>query len=451
MKVLLINPPGTEFLSSGTQQPALGFLYLAGEMRQAGHDVKFVDGCIFGRKAVVEALEEQPDVVGIQCLSPRRHKAFDMVYLAKQLSPQSRVVMGGPHPTALKQQILEHYPVDAVCAGEGEKWLRTYVETDQDIPAVYENLDDLPEPAWDLIRFEHYMMHVKKHLGLKAHVSFSRSCPWHCSFCAVPRSWGKYRTRSAENMIEELKYLYYKRGVRYLYFVDDILTAERERSLELFEAIVKSGMKFNWDCATRIDCVDQELLDWMRRSGCFKISYGFESGSPKIIKNIYKGMAKGRILSPEEYVELAVEACQWTKDAGIKVSALMMIGNPGETDETISDSYRFLKRIMPDHLGAFGGVWIIPNTALYTYAKREGHIDDNFWLERTEMRFWPFPFYKLRWWKFRLSSYKLSHLIKHIVASYLIPRHTIGKYKRRLVFIVTRQAHREISFHNEKI
>jgi len=88
--VLLINPPGTEFLSSGTQQPALGFLYLAGELEQSGHDVKFVDGCIYGKKLVVDALKEKPDVVGIQCLSPKRHKAFEMVYLTEELSPNSK-------------------------------------------------------------------------------------------------------------------------------------------------------------------------------------------------------------------------------------------------------------------------------------------------------------------------------------------------------------------------
>ncbi len=451
--VLLINPPGTEFLSSGTQQPALGFLYLAGELEQAGHDVKFVDGCIYGKKLVVDALKERPDVVGIQCLSPKRHKAFEMVYLAKELSPNSKIVMGGPHPTAMKQQVLDNYPVDAVCNGEGEKWLKTYVETGKESATyeAYENMDDLPNPAWHMIRFEDYMTHVKKGFGLKAHVGFSRGCTYHCTFCAVWSTWKDYRTRSPKHMVDEMRYLYEERDVNYFYFVDDILTVNYEPTMDMLEEIVKAGMEIRWNCATRVDCVDVRMLKLMKLAGCHKISYGVESGSIKMLDTIHKGSSKGKSLTSEEYLAVAEETIVNTQECGIDVSALMMIGNPGEDDETISDSLKFLKKTMPVHLGTYGGVWIIPGTALYQRGKREGVIDDSFWLKSKEMRFWPFPKHKLRWWKFKLSSYRLLHLIKHIVASYMIPRHTLGKWRRKVFLFVTQKARRDISFHNEEI
>lgn len=451
MKVLLINPPGTEFLSSANQQPPLGFLYLAGELERNGHEVDFIDGCIFGKKAVIAGLEKKPDVVGIQCLSPRRHKAFEMVALTKELSPDSRVVMGGPHPTAMAEQVLDNYPVDAVCQGEGERWLNTYVETNEEKHDSYENLDDLPEPAWDKLRFEDYMAHVPHKQGLKAHVGFSRGCTYHCTFCAVWSAWKTYRNRSPRNMLEEMKYLHEKRNVGSFYFVDDILTANYEPAMQLFEEIIRSGLKINWNCATRVDCVDLKMLKMMKKSGCRQISYGVESGSVKMLNSIHKGSSKAKSLTSEEYLAVAEETLIQTQECGINVCALMMIGNPGETGETISDSLKFLKKTRPVLLGVFGGVWIIPGTALYQKGKREGIIDDSFWLKSKQMRIWPFPLYKLRWWKFRLSSYRIEWLIKHIVASYFIPRQILGRWRRKVFLFVTRNAQREISFHNEEI
>lgn len=428
-KILLINPCGAEMLHSGNAQPPIGFLYLAAELRKAGHSVIFVDGIIKGRKAVIEAIKKCPDVIGIQILTIKRHKALNVVRWAKQYSPESKIVLGGPHASTNKMQLLKHYPINDVCVGEGEKWLLNFVETGVGKQEIYKNLDELPFPAWDMIDLWDYMSHVRGEYGLKAHIMFSRSCPFACSFCSSWSIWGEYRVRSPQNMIEEMRYLYYHRNVTHIYFVDDITTYDREATIGLCEEILKDGMKIHFNFLTRADCVDPEMLKLLAKAGCYKISYGVESANHDVLKGIHKND------DIELYLQKCEQAVVETMKAGMATSVLMMIGNPGETNQSISESLQFLKKTRPTHLGCRGGVWILPRTALYQKAKREGYIDDDFWLKKKEIMCWPFPWYKLRFWKFRLSSYRWDFLIKHVIA-YFIPRNIYGVWRRRLFLFI---------------
>lgn len=148
MKVLLANPSGTEYTFTGSTSPPLGLLYLVSELRKYKIEVDFIDGCIAGKKHALNYIKEsKPDIIGFPCLTPERHAVWDFLAETKKIS-DAKIVVGGAHPTSLPNQVLENYPVDEVCTGEGEKWLSHYALTGDNKPSQYENLDDIEFPAW---------------------------------------------------------------------------------------------------------------------------------------------------------------------------------------------------------------------------------------------------------------------------------------------------------------
>ena len=195
---------------------------------------------------------------------------------------------------------------------------------------------------------------------------------WHgCIFCSSAKFWKqKWRLRSAENVLDELEWLYGDYEVRIFMIFDDLFTLKKERVIAICEGIINRGMKIRWVACTRVDTVDLEILKWMKRAGCYMIEYGVESGNPQILKNIKKGITVERIL----------QAFQWTHQVGILAKAYFMVGNPGETTQTVDDTINLAKIIKPYGTNSGGLVMIFPNTELYEMAKEKGIIADDYWL-----------------------------------------------------------------------
>lgn len=171
-------------------------------------------------------------------------------------------------------------------------------------------------------------------------------------------------------MIGEIELLYHRFGVRHFCFADDAMTVDREATIELCDSILRKGLKIAFHVTTRSDCVDPELLHKLKVAGCYKIAFGIETASPKLLDKMGKA---NDVETSEKAIRLAIEA-------GIAVSALMIVGNVGETWDTIKQSEDFLKKTKPDEVGCSGGLWIFPGTKLYRDAMKQGVIDDNFWL-----------------------------------------------------------------------
>jgi anaerobic magnesium-protoporphyrin IX monomethyl ester cyclase len=398
-RILLINPPETE--QSGFTNPPLGLLYIAGTLLKGGLDVRVVDGCLEGKESVRKQLVEfRPHFAGITCLTPGRKKAFEMASLVKETVPGAKVILGGAHATIMHRQIMEHYPlIDYIVLGEGEA---TCLEIAKGTPSsmidglVYrdtegviretgrrkhrENLDDIPFPAWHLVDLRKYPAwtdgSVLSHNGVnlwrepRVSVIFSRGCGGHCSFCSTWWIWKGWRRRSPRNMTGELELLYKEYGIRHFCFADDAMTLDRQATIALCDEIVSRGLKIAFHVTTRTDSVDEEVLRKLKIAGCYAIAYGVESGSETILKGMNK----------ENEVPHARRAIELTRKAGISVTALMIVGNVGETDATIDETIRFLRDTKPDVVGCAGGLWILPGTALYQNCKRIGFIDDDFWL-----------------------------------------------------------------------
>lgn len=395
-RILLVNPHATE--QDGFSNPPLGLLYLAGTLLKNGFEVRIVDGCREGKDAIIRELETyRPHIAGITCLTPGRKRALEIAAIAKSLDSNVVTVLGGAHPTIMYRQILESYPeVDLVVLGEGEQTLLEIARGDaferiagigyrdasgtavKTAPRTFvENLDDIPFPAWHLLDLERYPGWGEgKYNGIvlrdhtRISVIFSRGCSGHCDFCSTWWIWKGWRHRSACNMADELELLYCDFGIRHFCFADDAMTVDRQATIELCDEIVRRKLVIAFHVTTRTDCVDEEMLLKLKQAGCYMVAFGIETGSPRLLAEMGK----------ENGIENSVRAISMCRKIGLPVTALLIVGNVGETEETVLETLELLKRAMPDEVGCTGALWILPGTKLYQDCRRRGIIDDSFWL-----------------------------------------------------------------------
>jgi len=328
-----------------------------------------------------------------------RQKALAVSLMVKEINKNTTVIMGGAHPTIMYQQILSNYEhVDIVVRGEGEISLLEIVKgidlnkingiAYRDGAKIIKtaarkyvvNLDKFSFPAWDLIaetlRKYPTTAPFKRFRGIdlfdgpRVSVIYSRGCTGKCNFCSSWWIWKGWRHRSAKNMVDEIEWLYKSLDIRHFWFADDALTVDKQATLDLCNEIIKRSLHIAFFATTRSDHVDLEILEKLSEAGCYEISYGIETASSKLLTKMKK----------ENNVQTSKNAIALTKQAGIRACALLITGSVGETRETIDETVEFLRETDPEGIGSVGGLWILPGTGLYHYAKKIGIIDDSFWL-----------------------------------------------------------------------
>ncbi len=397
-KVLLINLPGVE--QSGYRPSPLGILYLSSYLKKyaPGVKVEVIDGAIEGERSLVDKLKKiKPDLIGISVLTPSRLQAIKIAKVAKKLNPHCNIVLGGIHPTLMWNQMMENYPViDYIVKGEGEVTLcdlvlgkklekikgivwrnsKNQIINNVDRPLI-KNLDKIPFPAWDMINplaYSPWGQGVVDGINLEKEVRvpiiFSRGCMGACTFCSTWKIWRGYRFRSGKNVANEMGMLVKKYHVKHFVFQDDTLTGSRKEVLNFCREILKRNIKVVIHGTTRVDFVDEEMLRLMRKVGFYKLSFGIESGSPKMLLSINKKTNLLEILN----------AVRFTKKVGIQVCALIMFGLPGESQRDRLLTSKLIKRIKADEIGTIGEIWIFPGTTLFQKAKIAKLISDKFWL-----------------------------------------------------------------------
>ncbi len=198
------------------------------------------------------------------------------------------------------------------------------------------NLDDLPIPRHELLPLDKQRMPMIK--GPFTFIVTSRGCPAGCKFCIKHVSYqNSVRIRSPHLILEELQYLA-RLGIHNVHMYADLFTVNREQVVGLCRLIIESGLKVRWTCNSRVDYVDEEMLQLMGKAGCWYISWGIESANEQILKRTRKGYRK----------EQAVKALTWAKRAGINNWGYFIIGLPGETEETIRETIEYAKSLPLD-------------------------------------------------------------------------------------------------------
>ncbi|HVN53384.1 MAG TPA: radical SAM protein [Anaerolineaceae bacterium] len=221
------------------------------------------------------------------------------------------------------------------------------------------NLDDLPIPLHDQLPYKKYVMPLMK--GPFTFIVTSRGCTAGCIYCIKHVTYQyTVRLRSPEKILEEL-WVLKKLGINNVNMYADLFTASRDQVMGLCKLMIETGINMKWTCNSRVDYVDEEMLEMMGKAGCFFMTWGIESGSEQVLRHAHKGA----------YPDKAERALRWAKKAGIKNWGYFIIGLPTETEETIRQTIDFSKRL-PLDIALFHVAAPYPGTPFFFEVVREG-------------------------------------------------------------------------------
>jgi anaerobic magnesium-protoporphyrin IX monomethyl ester cyclase len=355
----------------------VGLVSLAASLEK-DHEVILANFSQMGyRRALSKIGELKPELVGISLYTHNRTDSLRLATEIKKKLPGTVIVAGGPHATFLAEAIIEQGSIDHVVPGESERAVAQLVrELERGkrpqplVPSQEEvDIDSLPAPS----RFGGMLIDVDPNEQFKYLIT-SRGCPADCTFCCSPAFWKRrVRFRSAENIVDEMEYLHRRYGIIYFSIRDDNFTMKKKRVIDFCRLIRKRELFVMWNCQSRVDAVDEEMLIAMKRAGLEHIQYGVESGSERILKRYRKGITIGMIEN----------AARITRRAGVYLSVYLMVGMEGETRSDIRKTKSLIRRILPGD-GIVSPVALYPGTELYRTVRERGVISDAVWFQKSD-------------------------------------------------------------------
>ncbi len=366
-------------------EPPLGLGSLSAYLREKGFSVELVDmpGLEMTQEQLLGILQgKSPRFVGITAMTPTFGAAQELAHIIKQVLPETKVVLGGVHPTVHPEQVLKNRDIDFVIRGEGEFAMGVLLErafpcSSEDLPGVcfrrngspvispkapaFQNLDFLPLPDYGSLPLDRYIQYNEALRGIRG-VSMlaSRGCPYPCSFCAVQETMGKkWRAKSPKKVVDEMTILRDVWQLDGIWFKDSIFNLNKRWVSAFCSEIKRRGLKILWQYNTRVNLVNEEELIMEKEAGLVQIDLGIESGSPKSLKTLRKGIDIDEI---HKAVQIAKKY--------VKVAGFFMIGIPGETQEDIEMTFELAKKLNLDKC-----TWSLfsplPGSALYEYLKSQ--------------------------------------------------------------------------------
>ena len=428
--VMLIQPPLKTHTDLSSEpkgiHPPIGLAYIGAVLENA-YKIEILDSVVEGYETEIEvdrnviryglAYEEimkriaafRPDLVGISNIfSSGFSEALEVSKSVKKINPEIITVFGGPHPSALPEEILKQDAIDFVVLGEGEYSFRDLLRGIEkgDLSGLdglayrvngkvginpktkfIENLDELPMPARHLLPMQKYFDIGEAFIVTRRKpftpLNTSRGCVAKCTFCPVHATWGgKWRARSAESVLDEIQYLVKTYGVREIHFDDDNLVLNKKRAQKIFQGIIDRKLDIVWTVPTGLAlwAVDESLLELMKASGCYKLFIAVESGDEHILYNVIRKPLKLEKVKP---------LIRKMKDLGIEVESFFVVGMPGETKESLKRSFRFARDLDIDATHFFFAN-PMPGTKLWDICVennyfREGFSFDNIRVERANI------------------------------------------------------------------
>ena len=397
-KILFINPPYVKYggvEGQGGKNTPLNLAYLAAYVRQQRERLEVAVVDAEARELSFEQILEEvdsfsPDVVGITCPTPVYYNVREICRLIREKDDRVRIVLGGPHPTALPAETLAEVECDAAVIGEGELTFLDLVDAfDGDRPLsevpgiafrdgaeprvnppreLIGDLDVLPFPAKDLLPLDLYYLPPTKRIRSERATNMvtSRGCPFDCNFCMARTTWTrKTRLRSVANVLDEIGENVERFGLTEFSFHDEFFTFRKRRVMEFCQGLHDRGHDITWVCQARAGSVDREMLDAMREAGCGKIAFGFESGSMRMLK----------LMNKKETLENALESSRLCREAGVAVEGAFILGYPGEDMESIKATIDFSLRLECETAAFFIAI-PFPGTRLWEEALKEGYLKE---------------------------------------------------------------------------
>lgn len=335
----------------GMQMPPVNHLYVATILNEDGHNVRFIDG--------------QIDYDSFNGLRKKGFKNLDFVFFlsstgtfkddiacarqVKSANPKTKTVFFGSHPTFLPESTLNEEVVDYIIIREPEMTIKNLVRRLMNNESLnnlagcgfkkdgkliinpfdgHFDMNALPVPDWTMLpQGIDYFNPVVKRMPF-ATMQTSRGCPAKCIYCTSPFFYGNdIRVKTAENVLKEIRYLV-GLGYREIFFRDETFTAYKKRNMEICQAIIDEKIDITWIANGRVDMIDRESAEMMKKAGCHMIKFGVESGDDQMLVNLKKGAS----------VAQAKEAFKICRESGLDTHSHIIFGGPGETLESIKNT-----------------------------------------------------------------------------------------------------------------
>ena len=406
MKALLINPPAPEGVRMvregrcmqregawGATWPPISLAYIAAVLEKENFECRLHD-CIV-ENINLEKLKDiskefEPNIIFINTATPSIDFDIQAAESLKQENSSVKIILFGIHVTALAEEILKVHPlIDFLILGEPEipaKEIALAIKENKnnysDISGIafkennqiiqtqqkpIQNLDELPYPAWNLIKTNLYITPLVNRPFLM--IATNRGCPHNCTYCADHVYYGKkLRYRDPKKIAEEMIWIKNTFKVYDFLFWSEGFTMNKDYAKKVCKAIIDTKEKFSFVCNGRIGDVDEELANLLKQAGCWMIGYGIESGVQEILNNVRKNIT----------LQQTIETIKITKKAKIKVTGHFILGLPGDTKETIQQTIKFAKKLKIDYAQFYCSV-PFPGSELYLDAKSKGYITNSDW------------------------------------------------------------------------
>ncbi len=390
MNICLVYPR----LKYRSGDPPLGLAYIASHIRKTPHvDVSILDTTFKRSLKYVESFlaEQKPDIVGIYFDTIMFNDGLKISKIAKKMG--IFVIAGGPHATVMPETLIND--VDAIAIGEGEKIVKELIKNYPNLRNVrgiwykengkihknppqsrIKDLDSLEFPARDLLQMEKYIenWHSLDSVDVNLRgttVMASRGCPFNCSFCqpTLRMLFGKVmRTRSPENVVKEIRQIKNQYDLDGIFFHDDTFTINRNWVMRFCDLLNKENLEILWGCNSRVDTIDKELMQVMYEAGLRELHLGVESGSQRILDEIYQKGIK---------VKDAREITKTAREVGVNTLCFFMMGAPTETEEEIWKTIDFACSLDTDEISV-SITTPLPKTYLFNLVKENYSISENF-------------------------------------------------------------------------
>lgn len=367
-RILLIHPLGYSPVKASRDisrvaniMPPMGLLSIAAYLEKKGIAADIIDCYAHpdsDSKICSYLKEKNPGYIGLTCTTPIFHDSVRIAKMAKVILPGIMSVFGGAHISALRETILENYPeVDFSVIGEGEECVESLIKAHMNCKALSQipglvyrekddinftglrdkgiDLDSLPFPAYEKLEgYPHaYKLPIFNYPKTpNTCCTSSRGCPYACSYCDRSVFRRSFRYNSAAYLYEHMKYLKERFGIRHINFYDDQFTFNRKRVEEFCCMMMNNHLNMTFNCAVRAEHVDFDLMKLMKSAGCWMMSLGIESGDPELLAQHRQ--------NPD--LHMLADTIRNIKKAGIRTKGLLMMGLPGESEESIKRSMKYV-------------------------------------------------------------------------------------------------------------
>lgn len=395
MKILLINPSFKQMYGAlrvvATDYPPLGLAYLAAVLEKAKHDVKIIDMSInqMSKNDLTKFLKNNNfDIIGISFSTPVAKTAYDLIKAIKS-NTDDKIILGGPHPTAMPEEGLKK-GADIVVRGEAEQTIVdlitnikslhkvkgiSYVNKNKVIHnpdrGLIQDLDTIPFPARHLLDNNKYdfLDARKKPIGT---ILTSRGCPFNCIYCCKNIYGKSFRKRSPKNVVDEMQEMIEKYGIKEIHILDDAFTTNKDHAIKICQEIIKRNLQIQLMIANgiRVDTVDAQMLKIMKKAGLYSIAFGVESGSQRVLDSINKNIL----------IKQIKKAFKLSKALNLETWGFFMLGLPEDTIESMQKTIRLSLKLDPD-IAKFFITIPLPGSPLYSQLHKQEKIIAKTWSE----------------------------------------------------------------------